>query len=608
MRYSLLLGAALLSSACATSSAYRAGQKAERNENYDKALLEYARASKAAPNNLTYRKSLERARLRASEEHTFAGRRLAARGLMKEALDELRLALDLNPQSTLLADEIRELETQRAGRDQAGSMQQVKEKARESVLPGLDLGPAAREPLGLVFRNASLKDTYQALGKTVGVNFVFDPAFTDTTINLDLRNVTFEQALKVLASYGRTFHTVGGEKVINVIPDTAAKRREYEQQVVKTFFLSNADLREVIDLLRIVLGSRRVAPLPGQNAITINDAPDKIAAAEHIINTIDKKKAEVIVEVELLEVSRNKLAEYGIELTSSINGGGIKGAIFPSPFKLGKDDTGRTVQLGALTLKDNPYDASNLLISNLPGVVYTLLKTDGSTRILAHPRLRTSDGQTAQARFGQQVPVPVTTFTAIATGGLNSQPFTSFNYKDVGVNIDLTPRVHDDGEVTLLLKLDISSLSDSIGVAGVQGLPTFNSRIVTSQLRLKDGETTALAGLISDTERSNLTGIPGLSDLPLVGRLFGHSRREVVQTDIILTLTPHIVMRPEITVEDLRSFPLQSETPPLLFEVPAIPPASNARPSSSPSTDPTRSEPIRPPAPTPTPTAGPERN
>jgi general secretion pathway protein D len=604
--HSLLLCAALLSGACATSGAFRAARKAERNEDFDKAVLEYSRALKADPNNLTYRKSLERARLRASEEHTFAGRRMAARGLLKEALDEFRLALDLNPQSTAVAEEIRLLESKRPGQVLGASMQEAKQKARESLLPGLDLGPAAREPLGLLFRNASLKDTYQALGKAAGVNFVFDPTFNDTTVNLDLRDVTFEQALKVLASNGRTFHTVAGERIINVVPDTAAKRREYEQQVVKTFFLSNADLREVIDLLRIVLGSRRVAPLPGQNAITINDAPDKIAAAEHIINTIDKKKAEVIVEVELLEVNRNKLADYGIELTSSVDGGGIKGAIFPSPVKLETDSSGRRVQVGPLTLDDNPYSASNLLVSNLPGVVYTLLKTDGSTRILAHPRLRTSDGQTAQARFGEQVPVPVTTFTAIATGGLNSQPFTSFNYKDVGVNIDITPRVHDDGEVTLTLKLDISSLSESIGIAGVQGLPTFNSRIVTSQLRLKDGETTALAGLISDTERSNLTGVPGLSDLPLIGRLFARTRKESVQTDIILTLTPHIVMRPNITVDDLRSFQLQSETPPLLFEVPAIPPANNTQ-RPSPSTDPGRTEPIRPPAPTPTPTAGPER-
>jgi general secretion pathway protein D len=289
-----------------------------------------------------------------------------------------------------------------------------------------------------------------------------------------------------------------------------------------------------------------------------------------------------VVEVEILEVNRTRLREYGIEITSGITGTeGVAGAAFPR---------------GPITADQNPYEKSNIVISSLPGVIYRLLRTDGGTRLLANPQLRTSEGQTAQARFGDQVPVPVTVFTPIAQGGVAQQPVTSFDYKSVGVNIDLTPRLHHDGEVTLTLKLDISS----VGPPGFQGIPTFNSRQVTSVLRLRDGETTILAGLISDTERDSLSGLPGLASVPVLGRLFARNRKEAMQTDIVMTLTPRVVGRPQLDEEDLRSFQLGGEVSPLLFEVPPIPAAPPTRPA-----EPPRIEPIRPPAPSPTPTPTP---
>jgi len=336
-----------------------------------------------------------------------------------------------------------------------------------------------------------------------------------------------------------------------------------------------------------VLGARRVAPLPGGNALTINDAPDRVAAAERIIEIIDKKRAEVVVDVEILEVNRSRLKEYGIELSSFVAGvDGIVGAVLPNPNK-------------TFTLDDNPYSQQNLVVTGLPGVVYRLLQTDTSTRLLANPQLRASEGETAQARFGDQVPVPITTFSPIATGGIQQQPITSFEYKNVGVNIDVTPRVHHDGEVTIGLKLEISQVGPLF-----QNLPTFTSRTVTSVLRLKEGETNVLAGLISDVERTSLSGIPGIADLPFIGKLFAHNKKEVQETDILMTLTPHIVRRPQLTEDDLRSFQLGGETSPLLFEVPALPPVE-VRPAPA---DSQRIQPILPPpspAPVPTPTPRP---
>ena len=407
----------------------------------------------------------------------------------------------------------------------------------------------------------------------------FDPSFQDSIVTLDLQEVGFDQALAALAAAGHTFHRVVDAKVLNVVPDTPSKRREFEQQVVKTLFLSNADLKETIDLLRVVLGARRIAPVAGSNALTISDTPDKVAAAERIVEIVDKRRAEIVVEVRILEVSRNRLKEYGVYLTSGLDAQGIEGiasGIFPDP--------------RVTNLTQHPYDKDNLVVTSLPGAVLRLLETDSSTRLLANPQLRISEGQTAQARFGDQVPVPVTTFTQIATGGLPQQPITSYEYKNVGVNIDMTPRVHHDGEVTLTLKLDISA----VGAPGYQGLPTFNSRTVNSTIRLRDGETNLLAGLILDNERRGLTGLPGVASVPFIGRLFARNKDESQQTDIVMTLTPHVIRRSDIGEGDLRSFLVGGEVSPFLFEVPSSSPTAPAptRP------DPPRVEPIRPPQPT----------
>jgi len=564
---------------CATSGAFRAGEKADRLQDYDCAVLEYRKAVKDAPDNVQYRRALQRARLRAANDHVTMARRLAGRGLYNEAMNEYQLALELDPNAPGVAEGMREVEAERQrGR---ASLEEAKVRAREKALPGLDLGPEAQQPLDLVFRNANLREAYLALGRAAGVNVTFDPAFQDTTISLDLKDVGFEQALNAFAAAGRTFHRVVDAKVLSVVPDTATKRREFEQQVVKTFFLSNADLKETIDLVRVVLGARRVAPVPGANAVTINDTPDKVAAAERIVEVVDKRRAEVVVDVQILEVSRNKLKEYGIYLTSGLDAAGTEGiaaGVFPDPTVTNPDE--------------GPYDRDNLVVSSLPGAVLRLLESDSSTRLLANPQLRVSEGETAQARFGDQVPVPVTTFTAIATGGVAQQPITSFEYKNVGVNIDITPRAHHDGEVSLQLKLEISA----VGAAGYQGLPTFNSRTVNSAIRLRNGETNILAGLILDNERRGLTGVPGLASIPFIGHLFAKNRDEAQQTDIVMTLTPHVIRRTEIDEQDLRSFLVGGEASPFVFEPP---PVTTPAPPPAQAPERPRIEPLRPPSATP---------
>jgi general secretion pathway protein D len=265
----------------------------------------------------------------------------------------------------------------------------------------------------------------------------------------------------------------------------------------------------------------------------------------------------VIIDVELLEVDRTRLQEYGLQIASP-SSPGINGSATVNP-----SGTNQTLTLQSL----RNLSQSDVLLANLPGLYYRLLKTDANTRTLANPQLRTSEGNKATARFGDRVPVPVTTFAPIATGGTAQQPITSFNYENIGVNIDITPRTHHDDDVTLALTIAVTSISGT----GFGGLPTFGNREINTVIRLRDGETNMLAGLIRDDERQSLEGVPGLIDVPIIGRLFAHNQKTTDQTDIILTLTPHIIRVLELTEADLRPFRVGRDTLAPLTELPVTP-------------------------------------
>ena len=387
----------------------------------------------------------------------------------------------------------------------------------------------------MTFSNASSRMVFTAVAKWANVNITFDPAFREERISADLRNTTLANALASLTATTRTFYRVTAQRTITIIPDTAAKRREYEEQVVQTFFVSNADIKEVVDLLRVVVDVRRISQNTHINSISITDTPERIAAAARLISAVDKARPEVIISVEVLEVDRTRLREYGLQLASP-GSEGISGSF--------------DVNREGLTLQDlRNLTASNVFVTGVPGLYYRLLKNDTATRTLASPQLRTSEGMAAQARFGERVPIPITTFAPIATGGINQQPITSFVYENIGVNIDITPRTHHNDEVSLALKVTLSNISGTLN-----GLPTFGNREISTTIRLKDGETNMLAGLIRDEERTTLTGIPGLSDLPFIGRVFATNKKEVHESDIILTLTPHIVRVLDLSETDLRPF------------------------------------------------------
>jgi general secretion pathway protein D len=528
---------------CASSGGLRTGERAERAQDYDRAVVEYTKAVRDRPNDTTARLALDRARLRAAQAHFSNGRRFAYAERYEEALAEFQLASELNPTDAQIDAALKEarqklrtrLAVTRAGRTE---LQTLIDRTRDLPPEGFELPIGVKLPDSLTFSNASSRMVFMALGRIADVNVIFDPEFRERPLSLDLRKLSLEDALTSLTASTQTFYRVTAPRTITVIPDSAQKRREYEETIVRVFHLSNADIKEVTDLLRIVIDVRSISPMTATNSLALKDTPERVEAAGRLIAAIDKARPEVVIDVELLEVDRTRLREFGLQIASP-GSAGISGSA--------------DVNRDGLTLQNlRNLTQSDVLMAGIPGVYYRLLKNDVSTRTLANPQMRASEGLSSQARFGERVPVPSVTFAPFATGGINQQPITSFVYENIGVNIDITPRTHHNDDVSLALKISLTSISGE----GFGGLPTFGNREISTTIRLRDGETNMLAGLIRDDERLIKSGVPGLSDIPLVGGLFTNHRRQTQETDILLTITPHIVRVLELSESDLRPFRL----------------------------------------------------
>ena len=583
------LAALLMAGACASATGpMKAGQQAEFASDYDRAVVEYSRAVKEDPDNRDAHLALDRAKLRAAEMHFTRARRLASTGKYEEAVIEYELAHELNPTSSDVETELRKARLAVRNKipvpaDGKTQLEALVDRTRDMPNSSYELPRDAKLPPSLLFREASSRDVFTTLARVANLNVIFDPSFRESPVTTELHDTTLEDALTSITSSTHNFYKITAPRTITIVPDTPAKRREYEDEVVRTFYLSNADLKETIDLLRIVIDLRRIAGVPGANALTIKDTPDRLNAAARIISAVDKARPEVVIDVELLEVDRKRLKEYGLQIASP-GSPGIDGSI-------DVNQQGQTLaSLANLTQAD-------VFVRGVPGLYYRLLKTDQNTRTLANPQLRTAEGMPAKASFGEEVPVPVTVFAPIATGGVAQQPVTSFNYRNIGVNIDITPRMHHNDDVSLSLKIEVSSQSGT----GYGGLPTFGNRTIDTVIRLKDGETNMLAGLIRDDERDVLDGVPGLSDLPIVGRLFGKTHKETQETDIILTLTPHIVRVLDLNEADLLPFRLGRAAPstPALLESPVPAGQPEPQPTQPPAPAPGQRPilPIRPPEP-----------
>src|SRR4029079_5479353 len=333
-RLAVWLGLSAIASGGARSAPIRHGRDAERRKDYDRAVVEYTKAVRQNPDDADARMALERAKIRASQDHFYRARRFAALGKLDQAMVEYEVASELNPTNGDIDEELRTTRNKlrakiAVAREGKTELQTILERARDLPPPGLDLPQGVKMPASLTFRDASSRDVFMAIARFTSISLIFDSAFRETPVTVDLRNTTLDDALNTVAGATRTFFRVTAPKTILVIPDTPAKRREYKEEVVRTFYLSNADLKETMDLLRMVLDARRISPTTATNALTIKDTPERIAAAARVLSAIDKARPEVIIDVELLEVNRTKLQEYGLQIASpsATSPNGLNGSV-----------------------------------------------------------------------------------------------------------------------------------------------------------------------------------------------------------------------------------------------------------------------------------------
>ncbi|MDX2435540.1 MAG: hypothetical protein QNL88_00690 [Acidobacteriota bacterium] len=520
------------------------GDQAFNSQNWDAAVYHYLQALAEDPNNVEYKMQLAFARQKASQKHFRNGVAMRKLGRVLASRNELQMAVQLDPSNQyaeqLLQEVSEEMEILSAP-DGLRQLEDMKKRAREAKVKPPILNPKSRDSITLNFpKPKPVKEIYEAIGKAYGFNVLFDPKLKDDRLAIELNELTAEQSLEMVMQGAGHFYKVLDEHSIIIAEDSPQNRREYEDLVIKTFFLSNADVKDIDKLLRSLIEARRLSTNEQLNAITLRDTADKVAIAEKLIRVNDKAKAEVLIDVEILIMSSTKNSDIGTALsTYNFNLGLDTAAINP-------DAPG-----GTLGLDDFSSISRGNWFINVPSILINLAKSAGEAQVLAQPQLRVTEGEKASLLIGDQVPIPVTSFNTSNTIGGSVVPITSFQYKDIGIQIEVEPRVHHNREITLDLKGEISNLGDTVPVGPGQDAVTIGTRTITSVIRLKSGESTLLAGLIRRDKTKGMTKTPILGDIPIIGRLFRMESTTDKDTDLVLTLTPQIIRFPDINEEDL---------------------------------------------------------
>lgn len=511
---------------------YKLATEAAANKDWDEAIKYYEKAMQQDPSNAAYRLALIRAKILASYIHVFKARNLASEGKKEEALAEYQKALSYDPNNRAIAVEAQLLTAEK---------QEAPEPAEIKIEPPVKLQVNAQKlSLNFMHDRVKLKAIFQALGKHAKINILFDESFKDIPYSVDLTDRTFEQALNSLCMATRNFHRVIDEKSLIIVPDLPAKRIQYELTAVKTFYLSNIKAEDLQASLLPILRSQFRAPQfmvdKNLNSITLRDTPAVLELAGKLIKLWDKPRGEVVIDVEIMEVSRQKLKRFGLELDQYVMGLGYGGGENPPS------------ESGWFDLSKIDFSKKGNFQVTMPTAFLNFLESDQDTKIIAQPRLRGIEGEEMSYLVGDKIPIPRTTFTPFAAGGVPQQPITSFDYEDVGIDIKITPRIHFEGEITLELEMNIKS----VGGTGIADIPIISTREIKSVIRLKDGETTLLAGLLKDEERLSAKGIIGLKSIPVLGGLFSSTEKTVQQWDVLMTITPYIIRSIPLTEDDLK--------------------------------------------------------
>ena len=562
---------------------FKLGQAAEQKQDYDTALPYYEQALATDPNDAAYRILVQRTRFYSSQKHVEAASKLRDQGQLEEALEEFMKAIQVDSSSAIAAQEWRrtqdmiEREKAKASKPEERGMtpyqvsvKETEERISSMVAPP-ELKPVNRAIQSLKMNNQPPRVLFETVCKLAGLNVVFDPQYQNTSgrqnYNVDLNNSTVENALDYLGVLTKTFWKPLTENTIFVAEDNVTKRRDYEDDVVKVFYVTNAtsvqEFQEIATAVRSLTEIRRVFTYNAQKAMLVRGTVDQVALAEKLIHDLDKPKAEVVIDVIVMEANRGRTRD----LATAIQSGGASGIKLPISFTprssigstTGTTGTGpdATTTTGTgLRLTNFPKVQLQDFTSTLPGLLLQAMLTDRSTRVMQSPQVRASDGQKVSLRIGDKIPIATGSFQpgfGGAGAGVSPLVSTQFNFVEVGVNVDITPQVHGTDEVTLKVSVEISTVRDRFDLGGISQ-PIIGQRKSETELRMREGEVNILGGLTNSQDSRLISGIPGLVNIPILGRLFGGSENvEKTHQELLIAMIPRIVRTPGYTPDNLRA-------------------------------------------------------
>jgi general secretion pathway protein D len=535
-------------------SLYAKGADAEARQNYEQAFDYFKQAYNLKPKDLRYRTAYERNRFLAASARVHRGQILRDAGKLDEAAAEFQKALETDPSSFIAQQELRR--TQQMIKEAQNPQPQALapgtsalRRRLESAQGPVELTPISNVPITLKVTEKS-NVIYETVAKLAGMNVLFDPDYTPRQVRIELNGVTLEDALEIISFETKTFWRPVTPNTIFVAQDNPAKRKELEQNVLKTFYLSNlsqpTELQDVVNAMRTILEVSRIQQLPSQGAIVVRGTPDQVALAQKLVDDLDKAKPEVLIEVAVMQVSRDKVHTLGINPPTSLSV-----QLQNNINTTGTSTTGSTTTTSTSSNGINLNTLANLNATDfqvtIPQATATALLSDSNTKIIQNPQIRALDGQKATLKIGDRVPVATGSFQpGIGGVGINPLVNTQFQYLDVGVNIDITPRVHAGREISLKLSLDVSAVTSHVSIGGIDQ-PVIGQRKIEHEIRLKDGEVNLLGGMLEDTQTKALTGIPGLASIPILKYLFSQTNTEHSENEIVFVLIPHIIRGPEVS-------------------------------------------------------------
>jgi general secretion pathway protein D len=528
---------------------------AEARDDYETAYDLYAKAYELKPAEIKYKAAVYRVRYLAAGSYIHRGQKLRDDGKLEDALVLFEKAYLIDPSNDLAQQEIRRTKSMIDQAGGGGAKPQAMSPLRkrlEGAQGPVELSPISNVPITLKLTEDS-KTIYQTIGRLAGLNVLFDPDYTSRRISVELNGVTLDQALQVVALESKTFWRPVTGNTIFVAADTVAKRKELEQNVIKTFYLQNisqpTELQDMVNAIRSILEVSRIQQLPTQKAIVVRGTPDQVALAEKLVSDIDKAKPEVIVDVVVMQVTHDFTRDLGITPpgSASVALQGVNTGTTTTTTGTTTTPTTTGTTPNTLTLNQfNNLNATEFLVT-IPQATANFVFSNANTKIIQSPQVRASDGQKASLKIGDRVPVATGSFQpGIGGVGINPLVNTQFQYIDVGVNIDITPQVHANREVSMKITIDVSSVTSQVNIGGIQQ-PVIGQRKIEHEIRLREGEVSLLGGILENQDIKNLAGIPGLGQIPILKYLFASTHTEKHENEIVFAMIPHIVRGQELT-------------------------------------------------------------